>query len=180
MNKNILTPLIIIAAAIIIVAGYLALRKPAVDVTSFEECAAQGYQILESYPKQCKTPDGKTFTEDIGNSLEKRDLIVLTSPKPNDVVSSPLELTGEARGNWFFEASFPVIIKDANGKELGRIPAQALGEWMTTNFVPFKAILEFEKPATKTGTLTLKKDNPSGLPQFDDELHIPVKFSIGQ
>ncbi len=32
------------------------------NVTSFEQCEAAGYPILESYPRQCKTPEGKTFT----------------------------------------------------------------------------------------------------------------------
>jgi len=169
--------LILFVAGIIILAGYMIFKKPVIIINNFEECAAQGYQVLESYPMQCKTPDGKTFTEDIGNSFQKKDLIILTSPRPNDLISSPLQITGEARGNWYFEASFPVKIRDSNGKELGVVPAQALGDWMTTDFVPFRAILVFEKPTTQYGTLILKKDNPSGLPQFDDELYIPVKFS---
>lgn len=111
----------------------------------------------------------------------KSDLIRVSYPKVNDVVSSPLEVTGEARGNWFFEASFPVFIYDSNGKELGVIPAQANppagGDWMTTDFVPFKAVLEFQSPTTKEGVLVLKKDNPSGLPEHDDELRIPVRFN---
>lgn len=30
-------------------------------ITSFEECATAGYPIQESYPRQCRTPEGKTF-----------------------------------------------------------------------------------------------------------------------
>jgi len=30
---------------------------------------------MESYPRQCRVPDGETFTENIGNELEKDDLI---------------------------------------------------------------------------------------------------------
>ncbi len=37
----------------------------AVLVTNFEECAAAGYPIMESYPEQCRTPDGRTFVRDI-------------------------------------------------------------------------------------------------------------------
>lgn len=33
--------------------------------SSFEDCMKAGYPILESYPRQCKTPDGKTLTEKI-------------------------------------------------------------------------------------------------------------------
>ena len=49
--------------------------KPAKTLNSFEECIGAGYLILESYPRQCKTPDGRTFIEDIGNELEKINLI---------------------------------------------------------------------------------------------------------
>jgi len=34
-------------------------------ITSFEECTAAGYPVMESYPRQCKTSDGRTFVEDI-------------------------------------------------------------------------------------------------------------------
>lgn len=33
------------------------------EVTTFAECASAGYPILQSYPRQCKTPDGTTFVE---------------------------------------------------------------------------------------------------------------------
>jgi eight-cysteine-cluster-containing protein len=32
------------------------------DINSYEECVAAGYPILESYPEQCMTPDGRSFT----------------------------------------------------------------------------------------------------------------------
>lgn len=32
-------------------------------VHSFQECVEAGYPVMESYPPQCKTPDGRTFTE---------------------------------------------------------------------------------------------------------------------
>jgi len=34
-------------------------------VTTFEECAAAGYPILEIYPEQCITPDGRSFTRNV-------------------------------------------------------------------------------------------------------------------
>ncbi len=105
------------------------------------------------------------------------DIIKVSSPVVGALVGSPLVVTGEARGNWYFEASFPVRLYDANGKELAVVPAQAQGEWMTTEFVPFSVTLTFEIPTTPTGTLVLEKDNPSGLPEFDDEISIPVRFS---
>jgi len=132
---------------------------------------------MESYPRQCRTPDGRNFTEDIGNELEKTDLIRITNPRPNQTISSPLTVTGEARGNWFFEASFPIKLLDENGQQIAIAVAQAKGEWMTTDFVPFEATLEFSAANSKKGKLVLEKDNPSGLPEYDDSLIVPVVFS---
>lgn len=92
-------------------------------------------------------------------------------------MQSPLVVTGEARGTWFFEGSFPVALLDAHGNTLLQTYAQAQGEWMTEDFVPFRSELTFAAPPTATGTLLLEKDNPSGLPEHDDEFRIPVRFS---
>ena len=51
-------------------------------VSNFESCVAKGNAVLESYPRQCRTPDGKTFTEDIGNELEKKNLIRIENRVP--------------------------------------------------------------------------------------------------
>jgi len=162
------------------VAIYLILFKPGEAprpiINNFKECVSAGYPVLESYPRQCKTPDGKSFTEDIGNELEKSDLIKIDNPRPNQIIESPLFVKGEARGNWYFEASFPAKLFDDNGFLLGITIAQALGNWMTEDFVPFNVILPFAVPSTSKGRLILEKDNPSGLPEYANELRIPVYF----
>ena len=65
-------------------------------------------------------------------------------------------------GNWYFEASFPVTLLDANGAVLARAPARAKGTWMTADYVGFTATLVFAAPATSEGELLLQNDNPSG------------------
>lgn len=102
--------------------------------------------------------------------------IVVHSPTASMTVESPLVVVGEARGTWYFEASFPIELVDANGLRLAIVPAQAQEDWMTEAFVPFSATLTFNAPTTATGTLILHKDNPSGLPEYDDELRIPIRF----
>ena len=104
------------------------------------------------------------------------DKIVVDAPLPGATVTSPFTVRGKARGTWFFEASFPVILTDSAGHILAQAPAHAESDWMTTDFVPFSVTLTFTTPTTATGTLTLKKDNPSGLPQNDDSRTINVKF----
>lgn len=103
-------------------------------------------------------------------------LIRVFNVKPNDFITSPIMIMGEARGYWFFEASFPIRLFDESGKELTVAVAQAQGEWMTENFVPFEATLEFPKPQTSEGKLVFQKDNPSGLPEHDDSFEIPVRL----
>jgi len=114
--------------------------------------------------------------EDIGNELEKTDLIRISSPRPNQLVESPLEISGEARGYWFFEADFPIRLMDSDGNQLGVAIAAAQSSWMTEEFIQFQATLEFEVPSTNKGTLILEKDNPSGLPENEDELIVPIRF----
>lgn len=102
--------------------------------------------------------------------------IIVDMPKPNDVITSPLEIKGRARGNWYFEGDFPVKLLDENGEEIVISFATAKGEWMTEEFVDFEAVIEFENTTSTSGTLILEKDNPSGLPEHADELRIPVQF----
>lgn len=166
--------LLIIGGAIYYVNNF---NKNEVVVTSFEECVSAGNPIMESYPRQCMSKDGKHFTEFIGNALEKADKIVLTEPLPNDTVESPLVISGSARGSWFFEASFPVFLTDWDGLIIADGIATAQGDWMTSEFVPFTATLNYTLATSSysnKGTLILQKDNPSGLPEHDDALEIPV------
>lgn len=128
------------------------------------------FSNLKGYNK----PGGQTNNNDDQN--HKNDLITADSPKPNDLVKSPFLIRGQARGNWYFEATFPAQLYDRNGKLLGQKPIRAQGDWMTENFVPFEEQFEFTDPTVDTGYLLLKKDNPSGLPELDNELRIPVRF----
>ncbi len=146
-------------------------------VNNFQSCLNARYAILESYPRQCQTPDGRIFIEDLGNQIEKNDLIQLSEPQANQVISTPLLVKGQARGKWYFEASFPIEVWDANKNVLGTGLAQAQGDWMTLDFVPFEAWVNFNIPQDSSGYLVLKKDNPSGDPQLDDQLIIPIIFS---
>jgi hypothetical protein len=107
----------------------------------------------------------------------KKDDIIIVEMLTNSI-KSPFVISGKARGPWYFEASFPIEIVDANGIQLGRAIGQAKGDWMTTEFVPFTATLSFATSSTKTGSIILHKDNPSGEPSRDESLRIPILFSV--
>jgi hypothetical protein len=69
--------------------------------------------------------------------------LVVTSPREGATVMSPFTVSSEARGGWYSEGSFPVRLEDASGRVLAEVPAQAQGEWMTADTVPFLAELTF-------------------------------------
>lgn len=106
------------------------------------------------------------------------DMLQLDEPLPGAEVSSPLTVSGRARGTWFFEGDFPVILTDWDGRIIATTPAHARGEWMTTDWVSFEAVVEFESDTSVSsrGALILQKDNPSGLPEYDDAREITIFF----
>lgn len=139
-----------------------------------------------SMPKNAPAAPDAANTVDLGPSQNKpistplayKDMIVIESPRTNDSIKSSVTVTGRARGNWFFEASFPVSITDSAGNVLGQKYATAQGEWMTTEYVPFEGTISFTVPAGVTnGYIVFRKDNPSGEPQFDDAVSLPVVFN---
>lgn len=151
----------IFCSVFVIGAVYTTLLRDSCIPNLYGDCFPKA--ISDIFPDQKSNPDSN-------------DNIRITAPAPDTLIKSPLLVKGEARGSWYFEASFPIRLLDANDNQVAVIPAQALGEWMTGEFVPFEAELIFEKPATKMGTLVLQKDNPSGLPENDDSVSIPVRF----
>jgi len=69
VNKIILL-VVLILAAILVGTGALifmldANKAQIAGITTFEQCAAAGYPIMESYPEQCRTPDGRNFVREI-------------------------------------------------------------------------------------------------------------------
>lgn len=105
------------------------------------------------------------------------ELIVVESHTAGDTISSPVTISGRARGYWFFEASFPVVLVNWDGLIIAEGIAQAQDEWMTEEFVPFSVTLTFEKPLyNERGALIFKRDNPSGLPENDAALEMPIRF----
>ncbi len=145
-------------------------------ISNFKDCVNSGFAIMESYPRKCTDGSGKVHVEDIGNTLDKQDLIKVTSPTPNQEVVGQLVIKGEARGSWFFEAEFPVVLKDPAGNRLGATIAVAQSEWTTNDFVPFEAVLEVHPQLHTEGVLYLQKSNPTGDASYDDALEIPLSF----
>jgi hypothetical protein len=119
------------------------------------------------------SPDDQTPATSTQN-----ELISVDTPTDGDEISSPVTISGEARGTWYFGADFPVEVVDNAGNSLGMAPATANGNWMTDNFVPFTGEIEFDASAAETadGRVIFHRSNPSGLAENDDSVEIPVTF----
>jgi glucose/arabinose dehydrogenase len=91
-------------------------------------------------------------------------------------ISSPLEVSGSAPGPWFFEANLPLRLEDSEERVISQGHAIAQGEWMTTGQVNFTGKIEYKIPRDMDGFLVIAKDNPSGLPENNDERRIPVRL----
>lgn len=128
-----------------------------------------------------------THTDSISNtsSENSKDVTYINStasmiqvelPYPNAVVGKDFSVIGKVRGNWFFEASFPVEVLDKDGKVLAvGIAKPRNGEdWMTMQSVNFKADIKIPQSYIGPATLVLKKDNPSGLAEHDASLIFPI------
>ena len=44
---------------------YTLIPLPQIGSSGFDECAASGNPVMESYPRQCRTPDGQVFVEEV-------------------------------------------------------------------------------------------------------------------
>jgi len=111
------------------------------------------------------------------NECRVGNKIVAYQPTEDQEVTFPLKIMGEARGYWFFEASFPIKLFDTKNQVITQTTAKAKGDWMTVDFVPFEAELPgsiLSVSGQIPVTLVLEKDNPSGLPENEEEITIPL------
>lgn len=149
-------------------------------ILSFDDCLKAGYPITGIHPRQCKTPDGRTYAEDLAGKITynnaSENVIVVELPFPGAVTGKEFSVIGKARGVWFFEASFPVEVLDRDGRTLTTAIATAQGDWMTNEFVFFKADVHVPKTYMGKATLILKKDNPSGILSKDASISFPINI----
>lgn len=116
---------------------------------------------------------GSLVAESVGAS------IMITAPAASSTVATPIQITGSARGSWFFEASFPIALM-INGQTVTTTHATATSDWMTADFVPFTASIKFSVTSNTPAELVFSADNPSGLPQNDKEFRLPVILVPGK
>lgn len=113
-------------------------------------------------------------TRTTAEPLALHDRVHVAAPLSGATVGRTLTISGEAPGSWFFEASFPIQIRDKDNNKIGQTTAQAQSDWMTTAQVLFTATITLSQQYSGPATLVLLRDNPSGLPENDDSVEIPI------
>lgn len=151
-----------------------------VTITSFEECAAAGYPIQESYPRRCAA-GATTFTEVVATSTPEGGTvrpvatssknIRVTAPVPYQNIGLPLVISGEARE---FENSFAWRLRDADRSILvegyGTADAPDTGQ-----FGSFTVVSSYPEPKGKTGIVEVFAYSAKDGSQIDT-VSIPVSF----
>jgi hypothetical protein len=138
--------------------------------------------LLAKIPPPAAAPQQlATISDQISNpppaDTDSNVSIIISSPTPGQTISSPLMISGRAKGEWFgVDGTFPITLLDANGQTISEATAAALDAWATDDFVDFNATLEFTATTSATGTIIFAKDNPSGLPQDDLNAEVPIVF----
>lgn len=133
------------------------------------------FSPINSFLVQNRITDGLTKSDTpLVIPTNNDNLFKLTSPTSGSTVTNPLTLSGEARGTWFFEGSFPVRLEDVNGNVITSTIATSSEEWMTEEFIPFLAYLDFSVTTDTQAIIVFQKDNPSDIRANDREVRVPV------
>lgn len=116
---------------------------------------------------------GNVFAETVS-----QEQVPEVSIDPNQVISSPLVVSGNSLGVWFgFEGQLGTMdVVTEDGEVLATAPLLIEGEWMTEEPVGFGAAVNFDAGDAKQGKLVFKNNNPSDKRELDKSFEVPVKF----
>lgn len=155
-NKK--TVIVLFVALLLIVVAFAAGKKSVVAPTPSEDNTNQNPSVGGTMP----AVEGR------------KDDYVSSSVKPGDSVSGKVSFSARVQGGYFFEANVGINILDGNKKLLRAGNGMATSEWMTAGPVDFTAVLDFTSLPKGLGFIEIKNDNPSGLPENDKSILIPV------
>jgi hypothetical protein len=125
--------------------------------------------LFLALPKEQKSQD-----QDQNHNLG----IEIFYPQKNEIISSPLTITGKVSGNgWIgFEAQTGTVsLQDKNGNELAFGILTAKEEWMQ-KVIDFETTLSFVSLEEQDGQLIFHNENPTGESERDKIFILPVRF----
>ena len=145
------------------------------SVQSFEDCAARGYPVMESFPRQCRTPDGRTFVEEIVGENDEDEVqtgnITVEEPAEDDLVSESFTIRGKAR---VFENALSYRVKDQEGNIIVEGHTTALSPDIGL-FGPYEVAIDLPEGVEREGTVEVF--NYSARDGSEENMvRIPIRF----
>ena len=120
-------------------------------------------------------PSASTTTTPIASSIEPLSTnVTVSAPAPNTIVGKTFTVSGIAPNGWYFEAVFPIQVRDPNDNLIATGQGHARGDWTAAGPVPFTSSITLDANYSGPADLILLRDNPSGLPQNSDEVTVPI------
>lgn len=133
------------------------------------------YLFATPMPQKTSGPsESSAATTSPSTTATNPEGVLVMQPQENATVGKTFEVSGRAPNTWYFEAVFPIQVRDGDDNLLGTAQAQAQSDWTVESLVPFKATVTIDGSYAGPATLILLKDNPSGLPENADELTVPI------
>ena len=126
----------------------------------------------QDMPKERVKPAAEFIEIDSRKSVEGIDIRV-SSPHVNSTITSPLTVSGEAKG-WFVDGKILVQLMDDKGNIIVQSEALAKGEG--DEYVTFETKMDFDRKDVKAGDLVFQKINPSNDPAQARTFSFPIFF----
>lgn len=111
LKKYLLLVVVLIGAGF---TGWLYFSMQNTKIQSFEDCASAGYPVMESFPSQCMTPDGKSFVQEVSTPSVEPSLSVTSFPSPSST-GKKIRIKGEITCLPHKDTSGPQTMECAHG-----------------------------------------------------------------
>jgi len=121
-------------------------------------------------PTKSSATPAKSSAAPAATVKTSNDLLEVTSPIPNQKVTSPVKVSGKSN---FFEAHTSIKVVDDNGKVLAHTFATA-GGWMDKLY-PFSKSVHYDKPSSPKGSVEVFEESAKDGSAVN-KVSIPVTF----
>jgi hypothetical protein len=136
--------------------------------------------LKKTYSNRClaEKENAQNISEGVCVETVGNEYIEVSHPQANEIISgNTVTIKARVLSPWLFEAVAPIEVTDQNGKILGNGKITGPNDWMTQNgWMQIDAQVGFKNNGSKKGFVVFRRDNPSGKPENDMMVKVPVQF----